>query len=156
MYATALTCVLTRPIYSFACSEKASKTCSVENNKRRKISTGSRMERQRSAEIPDVEISCEGYELGAIEVSDDLTNHTKELNDSSIKLGRIMKSMLRNVVEKNPEQQHQLQITGMFIAGNKSISYRTLFTISSSSLFISRIKNFLPSIIKSNGICLCA
>lgn len=113
------------------------------------------MGRKRSGEIPDFIITCEGYELGAVEVGNDITDSTKELNDGSIKLGKIMKCMLRNVVEIPNSNIVFKYITGMFIAGETE-PHRPFITISSSSLFITRVKNLLPSIIKSDGICLCA
>lgn len=105
----------------YICSEKTSKACSLENNKRRKIAAEELMERQKAGEIPDYKIACDRYELGAVEVSKDLTDNTKELNDGSIKLGKVMKSMLMNIIRSNPEQQHKLKIIGMFIAGRKKI-----------------------------------
>lgn len=105
------------------CSEKTRKACSLENNKKRKIAAEELMERQKAGEIPDYTIACDIYELGAVEVSKDLTNNTKELNDGSIKLGKVMKSMLLNLIRNNPEQQHKLKICGMFIAGKKTLSF---------------------------------
>lgn len=59
-------------------------------------------ERKRSAEKSHLKIACEGYELEAVELSNEITDITKELNGGSIKLEKIMKSMLRNVVEGDP------------------------------------------------------
>lgn len=109
-------------MHLYICSKKTSLSCTLENNKRRKIAAERAMERKRSGEIPDFKTSCNMYELGAVEVSKDLSDTTKELNDGSVKLAKIMKLILTNIVRSNPEQQHKLKIMGMFIVGKKKKS----------------------------------
>ncbi|KAI9254745.1 hypothetical protein EDC94DRAFT_236636 [Helicostylum pulchrum] len=100
-------------------SEKASVSCLLESNKRRKIAATNPMDRQRTGDIPDMLIFFDRYEFGTAEVSKTETDTTKELNEGSMKLPKIMKSMLLNLVKSNSQPQHVIKIVGMFFSGLK-------------------------------------
>ncbi|KAI9478671.1 MAG: hypothetical protein EXX96DRAFT_609141 [Benjaminiella poitrasii] len=76
------------------------------------------MGRQRAGEIPDMKIFCGRYEFGVGEVRKNESDTTKEINDGSIKLGKMIKSMLLNLTKDSPKQ-HQMKIVGMFFSGVK-------------------------------------
>lgn len=104
-------------------SEKTSFSCQLNNNKKRKIPATISMSRQAAGEIPDMVIFYERFEFGVAEVSKRETDNTKEKNDASLKLVKIMKSMLLNLVESAPSERHNLKIVGMFFSGkNKTLT----------------------------------
>lgn len=75
------------------------------------------MDRQRTGDIPDMLIFFDRYEFGTAEVSKTETDTTKELNEGSMKLPKIMKSMLLNLVKSSSQPQHVIKIVGMFFSG---------------------------------------
>lgn len=91
----------------------------MENNKKRKLAAVDPLERQKSAEIPDILMFCGRYELCAGEVSKSELKLTKECYDGAIKLPKIMKNMLRTIYLSNLNIKHNIDISGMYIAGKK-------------------------------------
>jgi hypothetical protein len=72
------------------------------------------MGRQANAEIPDMLIYYDRYELGIAEVGKEELDSTKTLNDS-IKMTNTMKSMLLNLSKHCPA--NSISIEGMVMSG---------------------------------------
>lgn len=78
------------------------------------------MERQANADISDMLVYYNRYELGIAEASKEELDSTKELNDT-VKMNNTMKSMLLNISKHYPSTE--IAIEGIIMPGMSNFSF---------------------------------
>ena len=101
-------------------STSGSKACSEAKNKKRKLTGGKALARQKSGDAFDLVFKYLSTELGYVEIglSDDGPNGTKLLNEKGFKTPRMMKVFISRIVDQFTNADvNNIKIVGFIING---------------------------------------
>lgn len=103
-------------MFSYQSKEKTSKANGFAKNAKRKLSAVDQVEHKRMGRRMDAIYEGSNVELGCLEIGQ-ISDQTKEMHDSKLKLPMVMKDMMLAIMTSAPDLLHHIHIVGYNING---------------------------------------